>query len=51
MERTFADLQENVREGNGDNDYAASDMCMPSWTNAELSDAEIRLIADYLNLP
>jgi len=50
-EETFADLVENVREGNGDDDYAARDMYMPSWTNAELSDAEIRLIADYLNLP
>lgn len=47
-EKTFTDILTQVREGDGDNNYALRDMYMPSWTNAELSDAEVQLISDYL---
>ncbi len=48
-EEVFIDILEQVREGDGENDYAARLEYMPSRTDAELSDAEVRLISDYLS--
>ena len=48
-EEDFLDILEQVREGDGENDYAARLEYMPSWTNAELSDEEVQLISDYLS--
>ena len=48
-EEVFIDILEQVREGDGDNDYAARLEYMPSRTSAELSDAQLLLIADYLS--
>lgn len=47
-EELFIDILEQVREGNGGENYAARLMYMPSWTSAQLSDAQVRLISDYL---
>lgn len=48
-EEIFIDILEQVREGDGDNDYGARLMYMPSWTDAELSDAQVGLISDHLS--
>jgi mono/diheme cytochrome c family protein len=48
-DEAFIDILEQVREGNGDNDYAVRLEYMPSRTNAELSDSQLLLIADYLS--
>ena len=48
-EEDFLNIVETVREGEGENDYGARLEYMPSWTNAELSDAQLKLIADYLS--
>lgn len=48
-EKTFTDILTQVREGDGDNNYALRDMYMPSWTNAELSDEEVQRISEYVS--
>jgi len=48
-EEVFIDILEQVREGDGENDYSARLEYMPARTDAELSDAQVRLISDYLS--
>ncbi|NVB79363.1 MAG: c-type cytochrome [Kofleriaceae bacterium] len=42
------EVSEKVREGHGGTNYGARTKYMPSWTSAELTDAEVDLIAAYL---
>lgn len=42
------EVMEIVREGEGGMDYAARTKFMPAWTSAQLSDANVALIAAYL---
>jgi mono/diheme cytochrome c family protein len=43
-----ADLLEKVREGAGGANYAARTRYMPKWTNTQLTDQEIDLIARHI---
>lgn len=45
----FADVEENVRQGNGGTNYADREGFMNARTENELSDAELQQIADYLD--
>jgi ubiquinol-cytochrome c reductase cytochrome c subunit len=48
----FADVLEQVREGEGGTNYAARTLFMRAWPDADLSDAEVQLVVDYiLTLP
>ncbi len=48
----FADVLERVRDGEGGTNYAARTVFMRAWPAADLSDAEVQLIVDYvLGLP
>ncbi len=42
------EIAEKVREGKGGTSYGSTKKYMPAWTSAQLSDAEVALIADYL---
>jgi mono/diheme cytochrome c family protein len=44
----LAEIFEQVREGDGDGNFAARDEFMPAFDTTRLSDAEVQLIADHI---